>query len=82
MHTKGIHQMFQGSDRIVWIVLSGSFVRDTLEGIELKAERQSVDGMRDEELRSDRSIRIGREGKIQKILWRCNDTSLSHLLQM
>lgn len=57
-------------------------MRDTLEGIELKAERQSVDGMRDEELSSDRSIRIGREGKIQKILWRCNDTSVSHLLQM
>lgn len=66
-----VHQTFQESDRIVWIVCSGSFVRDVFEGIELKAGRQQVDGMRDE-LGSDKSIRIEDEGKSQEIFGRYN----------
>lgn len=48
---------------MVWIVCSGSFLRDIFEGIELKAGRQLVDEIRDEELNSGQSIRIGDEGK-------------------
>lgn len=68
MHGQEIHQTFQKSGRIV---SSGSFVRDIFEGIERKAGRQLVDGMR-AELSSDKSIRTEDEGKSQEIFGRYN----------
>lgn len=61
----GIHQTFKESDRLVWVVQSGSFVKDVFEGIELKAGRliSRWNEVRDS---TGKSIKIGDEGIFRK----------------
>lgn len=56
----GIHQTFKESDRLVWVVQSGSFVKDVFEGIELISRWNEV---RDS---TGKSIKIGDEGIFRK----------------